>query len=210
MRSPPIIMNSNVYNYTEIRNLLLVVWRVVLPIISCLLPGGLAPIPTLTTTMARGKLVPIAPTWCCCRSRCLVRGCQRRTRWVTGEGATHSTWIIPTLSWGSVGKTDRLSLFWIMVRKWLANWCELIDLCTSLFSLSPSVQNGGEMSELDDAGTYFDLGPRKVTSRAVYRYLSTRNNNFTNRSQKGKIVVAENSMTSARIGFNGGRAQISK
>lgn len=85
----------------------------------------------------------------------------------------------------------------------------VIMLISSL-SLSLSVQNGGEMSELDDAGTYFDLGPRKVTSTAVYRYLSTRNNNFTNRSQKGKVIVAENSMTSARIGLNGGMAQINK
>ena len=72
------------------------------------------------------------------------------------------------------------------------------------------VQRGGEMSELDDAGTYFDLGPRKITRRGVYHYLCTRNNNFTNRSQKGKIIVVENPMTSARIGLNGGVASINK
>ncbi len=66
------------------------------------------------------------------------------------------------------------------------------------------------MSELDDAGTYFDLGPRKITSRGVYHYLCTRNNNFTNRSQKGRIVVAENASTSKRIGWNGGMAQVNK
>ena len=66
------------------------------------------------------------------------------------------------------------------------------------------------MSELDDAGTYFDLGPRKVTSRRTYHYLSTRNNNFTNRSQKGKLVVLENMQTSARIGLNGGMASVNK
>ena len=66
------------------------------------------------------------------------------------------------------------------------------------------------MSELDDAGTYFDLGPRKITRRGVYHYLSTRNNNFTNRSQKGKIIIVENPMTFARIGLNGGMARINK
>ena len=66
------------------------------------------------------------------------------------------------------------------------------------------------MSELDDAGTYFDLGPRKITSRAIYHYLCTRNNNFTNRSQKGKIVVTDNSMKTSRIGWNGGTAEINK
>ena len=66
------------------------------------------------------------------------------------------------------------------------------------------------MSELDDAGTYFDLGPRKITSRGLYHYLCTRNNNFTNRSQKGKVIVGDNQATSKRIGLNGGMASINK
>jgi len=40
--------------------------------------------------------------------------------------------------------------------------------------------------------SYFDLGIRQVTSKAApgtYHYLCTRNNNFSNRSQKGKLVV---------------------
>lgn len=63
---------------------------------------------------------------------------------------------------------------------------------------------GGEMSELDDAGTYYDLGLARVTSRGTYYYLSTRNNNFTNRSQKGKIIAYINALFSKRIGWNGG------
>ena len=66
------------------------------------------------------------------------------------------------------------------------------------------------MSELDDAGTYFDLGPRKITSMGIYRYLCTRNNNFTNRSQKGKITVVEDAVASKRIGMNGGVANVNK
>ncbi len=79
-----------------------------------------------------------------------------------------------------------------------------------IFDLSLAVQLGGEMSELDDAGTYFDLGPRKITSTNIYHYLSTRNNNFTNRSQKGKIIIIENAIASKRIGLNGGIANIRK
>ena len=72
------------------------------------------------------------------------------------------------------------------------------------FSLSSAAQFGGEMSELDDAGTYFDLGPRKVTRRGTYLYMCSRNNNFTNRSQKGKVIVGSTSIASKRIGWNGG------
>ena len=38
---------------------------------------------------------------------------------------------------------------------------------------------------------YFDLGPRSVTQAGIYNYLCTINNNFTNRSQKGKIIVKQ-------------------
>ncbi len=65
-------------------------------------------------------------------------------------------------------------------------------------------QFGGEMSELDDAGTYFDLGPRKITGTGTYFYMSTRNNNFSNRSQKGKIVVVSNPVAQKQIGWGGG------
>lgn len=65
------------------------------------------------------------------------------------------------------------------------------------------------MSELDDAGTYFDLGPRKVTSNGIYYYMSTRNNNFSNRSQKGRIVVIDYVTTEKKIGWNGGNLTIS-
>eukprot|EP00112_Aurelia_sp_Birch-Aquarium-sp1_P011612 Seg2440.3 transcript_id=Seg2440.3/GoldUCD/mRNA.D3Y31 product="Protein DD3-3" protein_id=Seg2440.3/GoldUCD/D3Y31 len=47
----------------------------------------------------------------------------------------------------------------------------------------------GSGDELDKAGTNFDWGARKVTSAGTFFYMCTRNNNFSNRSQKGKIVV---------------------
>jgi hypothetical protein len=46
---------------------------------------------------------------------------------------------------------------------------------------------------------YFDLGIRQIgtgtTLPAAYHYMSTRNNNFTNRSQKGKVVVNPSNTT---------------
>lgn len=53
----------------------------------------------------------------------------------------------------------------------------------------------GEMSELDDGDTYFDMGPIPCSKAGRYNYLSTRNNNFSNRSQKGRITVGKSSET---------------
>lgn len=64
-------------------------------------------------------------------------------------------------------------------------------------------QFGGELSELDDAGTYFDLGPRKCEQEGIFHYLCTRNNNFSNRSQKGKIVVNNEEFVSKAAGYAG-------
>jgi len=62
----------------------------------------------------------------------------------------------------------------------------------------------GNMEELDDASTAFDMPPKEVTELGCWNYMSTRNNNFSNRSQKGKICVTENSVESKMIGMNGG------
>jgi len=64
------------------------------------------------------------------------------------------------------------------------------------------VQLGGNMKELNDAGTFFDLGPRQISSAGVYQYMSTRNNNFSNRSQKGKFIVSSEVLTSGILGRN--------
>lgn len=60
------------------------------------------------------------------------------------------------------------------------------------------------MDELDDAGTYFDFGTRKVTNSGVFHFMSTRNNNFSNRDQKGLIISYENEFFDDFIGWNGG------
>lgn len=76
----------------------------------------------------------------------------------------------------------------------------------NLAILSPG-QFKGELSELDDAGTYYDLGPRKITSNGTgtYHYMCTRNNNFSNRSQKGRIVVNSVPKVNAVMGWSGGQ-----
>jgi len=62
---------------------------------------------------------------------------------------------------------------------------------------------GGDLTELDDAGTYFDLGPRKITSSGTYNYMCTRNNNFSNRSQKGRLIATSNVFSSATVDQSG-------
>ncbi len=44
---------------------------------------------------------------------------------------------------------------------------------------------------LYNATAYFDLEPRLVTyeSNGIYHYVSTRNNDFSNRDQKGRVIV---------------------
>lgn len=65
-------------------------------------------------------------------------------------------------------------------------------------------QLGGEMSELDDSATYYDLGVQKVSGVGTWSYLCTRNNNFSNRSQKGKIKVSKAPESGKLIDQNGG------
>jgi len=63
----------------------------------------------------------------------------------------------------------------------------------SLAILTPQSVFGGDIDELNDASTYFDLGVRQITSYGVYYYLCTRNNNFSNRGQKARITVTDSS-----------------
>eukprot|EP01083_Nonionella_stella_P281751 958846_1 len=48
----------------------------------------------------------------------------------------------------------------------------------------------GNMEEFDDAGTTFCIEPLKVSSTGLWNFLCTRNNNFSNRSQKGSLMVS--------------------
>ena len=59
------------------------------------------------------------------------------------------------------------------------------------------------MSELDDAGTYYNHGLRKVTSSGIYNYMCTRNNNFSNRSQKGRLIITKSIFIQQTVDQNG-------
>jgi len=78
------------------------------------------------------------------------------------------------------------------------------DQLRHLAILDVNGQNGGSLEQLNDAGTYFDLGPLPVTAMGVYQYLCTRNNNFSNRNQAGTIVVSMTATRSNGIGSTGG------
>lgn len=115
--------------------------------------------------------------------------------------------------------TDRSNVVLLRSSEWGRNYPSLSLDQTNLLGLDrnslhhlavlDNSQFGGEMSELDDAGTYFDLGPQKVTGIGTYYYMSTRNNNFSNRSQKGRIVVSNIEQISRKLGRLGGTLEFS-
>eukprot|EP01104_Vermistella_antarctica_P002452 TRINITY_DN12697_c0_g1_i1.p1 TRINITY_DN12697_c0_g1~~TRINITY_DN12697_c0_g1_i1.p1 ORF type:complete len:612 (-),score=191.55 TRINITY_DN12697_c0_g1_i1:86-1921(-) len=55
-------------------------------------------------------------------------------------------------------------------------------------AIERDVQN---CAKLNAAGPYFDGGVTQLKKTGGYEYMSTRNNNFSNRSQKGEITVKE-------------------
>jgi len=74
----------------------------------------------------------------------------------------------------------------------------------------------GNMEEFDDAGTTFCIEPVKVdSSEGLWNFLCTRNNNFSNRSQKGSLSVSNaytDWVSATKNGFfgeaNSGQAKI--
>jgi hypothetical protein len=72
------------------------------------------------------------------------------------------------------------------------------NLCKSfeeLLTLNNNNQNNAKQDvrncmKLNAAGEYFDGGVLKMKSSGNFYYMSSRNNNFTNRDQKGSIIVS--------------------
>lgn len=62
--------------------------------------------------------------------------------------------------------------------------------------------------DLDEASPYFDLGPQMVTQLGTYHYVSTRNNDFSNRDQKGRIMVTNMAFTEDAMGYRGGTLKL--
>lgn len=67
---------------------------------------------------------------------------------------------------------------------------------------------GGELSQLDDASPYFNLGIRKISQMGTFHYMCTRNNDFSNRDQKGRIMVSSSPTVYESIGWMGGQLKI--
>jgi len=61
----------------------------------------------------------------------------------------------------------------------------------------------GNMEELDDAGTSFQMVPVQAKETGCWSYVSTRNNNFSNRSQKGTLCVDEGEYDESDVGPSG-------
>jgi len=61
----------------------------------------------------------------------------------------------------------------------------------------------GNMEELDDAGTSFNLVPTKMKEKGCWTYMGTRNNNFSNRAQKGTLCVTASSTQDVHVSSAG-------
>ena len=52
-------------------------------------------------------------------------------------------------------------------------------------------QNAANCGKLNPMGPYYDAGLKELTRAGHWAYQSTRENNFSNRSQKAEIIVNE-------------------
>jgi len=63
----------------------------------------------------------------------------------------------------------------------------------------------GSMEQFDGAGTTTCIEPVQVTTNGQWNFLCTRNNNFSNRSQKGTLIVSDSNTFLVTVTENGGR-----
>lgn len=77
------------------------------------------------------------------------------------------------------------------------------EVRTALATTRKYPHDYGNMEELDGAGTGFNMVPQKVTQQGCWNYLSTRNNNFSNRAQKGRLCVTEGDVGDLLVGSGG-------
>jgi len=66
-----------------------------------------------------------------------------------------------------------------------------------------SLNDYGNMEELDDAAASFSLAPQQAKEIGCWNYVSTRNNNFSNRSQKGTLCVDKGAYAKGDVGPKG-------
>lgn len=77
------------------------------------------------------------------------------------------------------------------------------DVLKQLATIRQTPHDQGNMEELDDAGTSMNLAPQKVSELGCWSYLGTRNNNFSNRAQKGLFCVSEGTVGDVLVGTAG-------
>jgi len=79
----------------------------------------------------------------------------------------------------------------------------LNELCTQRRIGEDNLLDYGNMEELDDAGTTYCVEPVEVKAEGIWNFLCTRNNNFSNRSQKGSASSSDSMSTDYAINSNG-------
>ena len=91
--------------------------------------------------------------------------------------------------------------------RWGVNYPASLDASDSLFGLSRQLRQDLALvgipkpgEQLDDASAYFNLPPQKLTKTGVYHFFSTRNNDFSNRNQKGRLMVVPGDVGGDAIG----------
>jgi len=128
---------------------------------------------------------------------------------------------------GEYPYNDPYNEFWFSERGAVSQMAGLSEevlgaLCTtrrvdSLMGDGLGLMDYGNMEELDDAGTTFCIEPLKVSSTedGLWNFLCTRNNNFSNRSQKGSLAVSNaytDWVSATQLGYfgsaNAGQAKI--
>jgi len=76
-----------------------------------------------------------------------------------------------------------------------------ISLAKNAFADLYEPQYRGSIDELNDAGTYFSSGLLQASKSGETHFLCTRNNDFSNRQQKGTIVVEDTQSEADYIGI---------
>jgi len=99
---------------------------------------------------------------------------------------------------------------------WATNYPSELDSYDALLGFSKSLRKnlalaGSSQSPLlDDAPAYFDAKPQPLHSSGNFHFFSTRNNDFSNRNQKGRLIVVSGDVGSVKVGAGGGSLRLKR
>jgi len=126
---------------------------------------------------------------------------QGRNYWEDGQPEWGKTVLTPdgTNTHGHLGNSYPMHL----KNGTMAGWNNKIS--QQLAILKDINTNGGELSELDDSSTYASFDLMQFKTVGLWNYVCTRNNNFSNRSQKGVLEVKKigTVTTTTLVSFSG-------